>query len=163
MNISLRKENSLDKGISLMSMDFYAAIRTYDTFVNRKIVNLADDKLEPTCQVIGYEIIKYSFEERTPALLAVDIEIGDIGTELTFRFDEETFALIETAIAEAGYFRSKLEYFCDNFLLDQKNLIFCCYFDTKSLNKQLSTDRVHALRKYMKTNTITLHNLHDSV
>jgi len=163
MNISLRKENSPDKGVSLMSMDFYAAIRTYDTFVNRKIVSLADDKLEATCQVIGYEIIKHSFEERNPALLEVDIEIGDMGTELSFHFDEETFALIQTAVAEAGYFRSKLEYFCDNFLIDQKNLIFCCYFDTKSLNKQLSTDRVHVLRKYLKTNNITVHNLHDSV
>ncbi|MDD4374125.1 MAG: hypothetical protein PHG67_09435 [Bacteroidales bacterium] len=163
MNISSGKEKGTKSSISLLAKDFYAAIRVYDAFVQKKSMGVDDDKLEATCQVVGYEIIKHAYDERMPSMLAVDLEINDIGTAVYFYFDTDTFALVKAAAFESGYFKSKLEYFCDEYVVDQNNQMFNCYFDTKSLNKQLSTDRVLTLRKYLKTSTITIQNFHDSI
>ncbi len=149
--------------ISSEAGDFYSAIRSFEKSTFDLLEESEDENLLVNCQVVGYEIIRIIFQSKNSINLSISLQVNDNGTEMAFYADHDAFELLKTGIIDDGYFRNKLAFICDNYVIDERNRTLTCLFDGKSFNRQLSSDRILTLKKYMKNENINTNKFHDSI
>jgi len=161
MHISLK--NAISDKISLSSEtgDLFSAVRVFENLTFDLLKDLKDENLMATCQVIGYEIVKEIFQTQKSVKSVIEMQINEKGTVLNFYLDMDSFKHLKSVIDDSGYLRNKLVYLCDSFKMDEQNNSFICIFDGNALNRQLSSDRIVTLKKYLKKASLTTYRFHD--
>jgi len=163
MHTSSKSANSDSITIVSENEDFYSAIRKFETLAFRFLEKSEDENLLTSCQVIGYEVIKIVYQENGNNELSVTLQINDNGIQMKFCLDQDAFILLKDQIRGDGYLKNKLAFICDNYVIDESIKSLTCFFDEKSFNRQLSSDRILTLKKYMNKKNINTTKFHDSI
>jgi hypothetical protein len=161
MHISSKSVISDSIKISSENIGFYSAIRTLEKLAYDILKESSDENLLASCQVIGYEVIKTVYQSKSKINLSVKMQVNPNGIEMRFYADDDAYELLKREINENGYFKNKLAYICDNHVIDERDKSLTCLFDGNSFNRQLSSERILTLKKYLKKENIESSKFYD--